>query len=203
MQGEASMCSDITSVLSEDCLHHVLMYCGIVELEMLSKTSFTFRNLPYMPLCTVQYRRVINAIDRIITEPLRSPWWYSSREIYDEEPLYEDYYEDYEEYSWSSMMSESEEYSTVLGLNHPRHERIDLEIRLHYQHATGYNINFSDYEERIGFFLLALHSDEIAFAKGYSNFSAPDDEVVTNSYPPRGKLPRGRKWNYVRGGTLP
>lgn len=197
----AATASVLLHALPSDILMVILQYCDIRTTAALLRASAICWRLPYVPHCFGAKRQVVIALDRIRSLRLKSPWYYST------DKNTKEWWS--EEYAWRTLYHAD----LVVPCGHLRHPKnyeseytdIGFDINKAW-YGTNYII-FNQHDNTNGFYLLALHSNEVIFSKGFDYISGtgkggfPKDGEFW--HPPRGRLPSGRKWNYTLGGYLP
>lgn len=191
----AERTTSIFDSVPKEVLDIILEYCNLVTLNVLVCAISSLWRREDVPHAFTVRRNVVDALNRIRFERLKSPWHYYP--VDDINLAFGGTVQTWEEFAWNEMFGHSIQVPYASLLPSARIESIDLGIydELFEACEDSMSVVFADQELPNGFFLLALHSDEMMFAKGYGH-------MTDTSHPPRGKLPKRRKWNYESIGYL-
>lgn len=182
--------------LPTDILIAIVEYCDVRTIAALLSASPICWRLPFIPHCFGAKRNVVIALDRIRSERLFSPYHYDAVGNRDMR-------------GWD-MTQQNVQVPGGRFYEFPSPCIEEIDIVLSYKSDSYGGIVFNQKCHRRGFFLFALHSNEVMFTKGYGHRWCTDAiNALINErgdlrwHPPRGRLPTGRKWNYTLGGYLP
>lgn len=186
--------------LPSDILIAIILYCDVRTIAALLRASATCWRLPCVPHCFGGKRQVVIALDHIRSERLKSPWYYNT----DKNIGLEEWSD--EEKAWMVLC----DATLVVPGGHLTHksneetEEFDIDFDRNNAWYDSKYIVFNNNDNTNGFYLLALHSNEVIFSKGFDYVNGKDGFPEDDEFwhPPRGRLPLGRKWNYTLGGYL-
>ena len=184
--------------LPSDILIAILLYCDVRTIAALLRASAIFWRLPYVPHCFGAKRQVVIALDRIRSERIKSPWYYNT----DKNNMGLEEWSD-EEKAWNELCQLTLEVPCGLLRGFSTETFcIDFDTDDAWQDLKY--IVYNQHDTTSGLYLLALHSNEVIFSKGFDYAMGKDGDPEDYEFwhPPRGRLPFGRKWNYALGGYL-
>lgn len=182
--------------LPPELYYEIIRHCDVRTLAFLLCAFRICWSLPGVPHYFGGKRQVVNALDRIRSEKLKSPWYHTTNKGMSNENL--------EQHAWSMLQKASVQvpYGRYTILDEDEDIDLKLDRYLHADHKVViFNNSCNDTPTNPGFCILALHSREVMFLPGYIHKAKP---YMSESkyYPPRGKLPSQYTWNYIRGGYL-
>lgn len=204
-------------LLPDDMFEHILSFCDPAALSSIAQTNHLLHTcLSAFSRHISKRRQVLSALHRMALERMVLPHLYIEKE--------EDYPRNEE--AWSSFFQHTARTMAIpCGTLVPVErlpqtfyvEEIYLQPWPSHLEEEDFDwdspyITFNQNDDKYcgltnGFFIVALYSsDEIQFKKGFNHcYGSGEDGYIENEeffHPPRGKLPSGRTWNYIRGGYL-
>jgi hypothetical protein len=186
--------------LPSEILIAILLYCDVRTLAALLRASAICWRLPCIPHRFGAKRQVIIALDRIRSERLKSPYYYNTKA-----PAGLDYWSD-EEKAWNALCSATIDIPNgrLCWKENVFEDCVAIGFDKHDACLDAKCVVFNEHNDTNGFCLLALHSNEVMFPKGFDYANGEDGFPQNHEFwhPPRGRLPFGRKWNYTLGGYL-